>query len=351
MSKTSNSNQWDILRKYIAVLESNIGTWQKFVTSEFASEYFEVEMVSQWLVRVRTTMQLLRNEYMYDTMRLLGVCPVGSGFPEGLHVRQLTQLRNEVSLAPSLVPESVLRRSCLDQMFQQGSWNYWNLERVSKARVREVMQTVQPISLFSLLNLEAVGTVHGRTLYQCSFERYCYRNIPSLYVMVFECSEDGGASESTLTELLQILEEETSQLPLLGSLAQKVDQAHALIHPKWVGRMAFGPVFISGLTKDTHELQTAIDELYTTGEFGSVSRIIYEYVLAEKVEPVARLYDSVGRKHTELQEFAIRQFDSECAARKVTNVEKHLFAPHAVVQMLSDTFRREINHMIQLQGE
>lgn len=343
--------QWHALNTYAATMEGCIAAWKHVLQTACKLEHMPTTVAVDWVDRVLKTIKLLRNEYVYDSMRTLGVYPVGSGFPERTHIQLLMQLHREGVITRSTVTEQDFRRSFLDQLFQQRSVNYWMLERIAKAHVKKTLQTVKPVGLFCMLGLEQIGTINGRMIYRCRFERYCYRHIPSLYTLVFECSEPDGINDTIMAELLPILEEETSQLPLLGSFAEKVDQAHALIHPKWVGRLVLGPVFISGVTKDNHELQRVLDAAYAPEQSGAVSRIIYEYIVSEKVVQVSRLFDAVGRKHPELQQFAVRQFDTECLARKVTYVEKHLFAPHAIVQRLSDHFRSEIGHTIQIQGE
>jgi hypothetical protein len=193
-----------------------------------------------------------------------------------------------------------------------------------------------------------IDVVEDRYRYELLFERYCYRNIPTLYVMYFVCN---GEFDTVLRgELETVLEEETSRLPLLGDLAVAIDRAIAPIHPSWLGRITAGPIFISQMTRDDHELQVVLDQSFACGE-AAASRLIYEYVVSEKDFSAERLYDAKGRNHSRLQEFAVRQFDDECRLRQVTNVEKHLFAPHSVVQNISEAFRSSIGHVIQPRGE
>jgi hypothetical protein len=71
-------------------------------------------------------------------------------------------------------------------------------------------------------------------------------------------------------------------------------------------------------------------------------------VMAEKAEPVQQLRDPQGRQHAFLQRFAVKELHDECSERRITALEKHLFAPHHIVQALGQEFRRAIGHRITI---
>ena len=330
---------WDALRSYHQVALSSVALWRSFFAQHFACAQYETEDIQQWINRLDTTFEVLFQMHLYDTMQRLKISPVGSGFPEQIHICILEAAKEQS--VPGGDPR-FLQRNFLDHLFQNERANHWMLEQIAKARGQQLILERDILTQFKVVRLQKLPTINGANQYVCCFERYCYRMVPTLYVMVFSTLTNLLDSELT-DELQMILREETSRLPKLSLMAQAVDQACAFIHPTWIGRISLGPLFIAGITQDTHELQQVIDEL---GNATCASRVVFETLVSKGEVAVTRLFDAQGRQHQVLQQFVVREMDDECRERMVSSVAKYLFAPHAVLQMLGETFRRDINHHI-----
>jgi hypothetical protein len=164
--------------------------------------------------------------------------------------------------------------------------------------------------------------------------------------MLFEVSQSWEPNGDDLTSFVRVLREDTEIVGSLEQLACDIDRSHAAIHPKWLGRVIGGPIFIAGVTQDVNLMQRALDQSEHKGDqFSTASRVIYEYVVSCGEQPVYRLTDPHGNRHSCVQEYAVRSFD-EHHKRGVTHVEKHLFAPHRVIQSLTDECRRTLDHTI-----
>lgn len=333
---------WSALLCYSETLQKVVRSWKSFMENDFTPDYFTDDDIRSWIERFEHSMLALRDLYVYDPLRNLQIHPVASGFPERLNVRILENMRsNEV------VDGRALRESWLDHLFAEKVVNHGLLERMAKNDARKRINQHGTLKLFGINRLQRLPKENGRPAYVCCFERYCRIHRPSLHILVFESSEDPLGPE-LLTELTTVLREESSSLPRLGTMARHIDHAIAVIHPVWLGRISLGPIFVSHVTHDDHELQKVLDTSTPPDEFVAASRFIYEHVLADKAEPVQTLFDPKGRKHEFLQRFAIREMHEECQERGVTELEKHLFAPHHIVQALDETFRQSVGHHITI---
>lgn len=339
---TWTQEPWDALLRYSSALQKVVRSWGDFMEHDFVPDYFTDEDVRSWLTRFEHSMIALRDLYVYDTMRKLRIHPVASGFPERLHIRILDGIESD-----DLVSDHTLRRAWLDHLFEDQVVNLGLLERVAKNNARERIERHPTMKLFAVTRLQKITGRNGKAAYVCCFERYCRLHRPSLYVLVFESDEE-TLDAKCLTDLTEVLREESSSLPRLITMARHIDHAFATIHPVWLGRISLGPIFVSHVTQDDHALQKTLDELTPEGEFSAASRIIYEHIAAEKAEPVNKLYDPQGRKHEYLQQFAVRELDEDCSERGVTAVTKHLFAPHHIIQALPEEFRRSIGHKVTI---
>lgn len=342
---TWDTAPWKGLAVYTKTMQDVVRSWSTFFEGEFKPEHFKPKVLWDWMRCLEVTFDALREQYFYDTLHSVHVHPVASGFPEMTHVRVLGTMHEMLKdREDNSASSASLRRLVLDGLFEHGRINQWLLERTAKARAKEILTASEPIRLFKVRSMTELLSSTGRRAYACCFERFCYRHIPSLYYIVFEYSGEDDLGGSDLEAFLRVIEEDTSNLPLLGKFAERLDRALATVHPKWVGRISLGPVFIAHTTTDEHLLQRTLNELTDRETPAAVSRIIYEYVLSEKESPGTRLFDSQGRQHTTLQDFAVRQSHEESRVRAVSHVEKYLFAPHHIVQSLSEEFRREIGH-------
>ncbi len=342
-----NPSLWEGVTRYCNAVEKSITCWHHFMAKEFTSDYFTKEEVLAWLDRAKCTISTLHDLYLYDAQTSFAFHPLGSGFPERTHVQILEsfalKVRNQV---PRHVGEQELKRAFLDHLFSEKLVSHSILREIATVRAEQVLSTHDPLKQFAVRYLHRLDVVNGNPSYACCFERYCYTHRPSLYVVVFEYSGGHELTEEEIEEIAYVMREETSRMPKLGHFAQQLDQACALIHPKWIGRISLGPVFMSHHTEDEHQLQVVLNELGTKRDLRVASRIIYEYVLAESESEVQRLSDPKGRRHTVLQQYAVRQLNDACADRLVSYVEKHLFTSHAVAQRLPHGFCSETGHVL-----
>lgn len=339
--------QWRLLCAYVACMKNVVGVWRSFFHT-FQPERFPDKQLQGFLDRINLTMSALKNKYLYDPLSALNITPNASGFPLRHDIRILeTDSANlkKTRCKKSINPQG-LRNALIDNIFSQKAVNMAFLEKLGKKMSEELIFNSQPLSLFHISNIMQIEAENGKRTFMCLWERYGHSNIPCLYAMLFEYSSDDELSQDFVKELSFILREETSQMPLLSQLGRHIDYAMANVHPKWIGRIILGPVFISHLTKDDNLLQRTLDDLFEGGSLGAASRIIYEYVVSEKETKAKALFDPRGRKHEVIQEFAVRSLDDECMNRGVTHVEKFLFAPHSVIQMLDEDYRKEIGHQL-----
>lgn len=341
LDESSRLELWSGLLQYSDCMQSVIKQWRNFFEQEFSSDWFDTKEVLQWINEFAHTIDVLKHLYVYDHVEQLEVCDVASGFPERYHIHHL---HHSAHLHEERHDLKRVKDMFLDDVLQTGRVNHWMLKKVAEGRAQELYAQQPVLTEFRIRSLQVVKVEEGVYTYRCYFDRYCNRHVPSLYLVLFE--SDGEMTETLMTELSFVMEEGTSFLPLLGNFAEEVDRALASVHPIWVGRIVLGPAFISRLTKDEHELQRAIDTSAAVGEMLAASRVIHEYVQTKGSSPVHRLYDARGRTHSTIQDYAIRQIDDECRIRKVTFVEKYLFAPHAVIQQLDEDFRRNLGHKL-----
>lgn len=348
MNEETELPKWSELLRYFKCLEQAGKSWTNFLVGRDIG-LFREKNVLQWLQTIDHTFTALKMNYVFDELETLPIEAHASGFPQQYSIRLISErCKNIRSESVTHGASSVdLKEAFLDRLFSTGEVNEGLLERVSKARVIELLRDKEVLRLYGPLKMERVEAMNGKRTYVCSWSRYGYKNLPTLYTMMFECDIDlESEGDKLLVVLNKVLCEETSQMPLLSQLGGRIDYALAEIHPKWIGRIILGPVFVPHITKDENPLQQALDTTpVSESRDRSVSRIIYEYVLTKGETEVSRsLFDPQGRRHEVLQEFGVRQTDKECDARGVTYVSKTLFAPHTLVRNFDPGYRKEISH-------
>ncbi len=339
--------QWNTLHAYAACIQTAVDSWRSFFHT-FQPERFPKNQIDALLDRTATSIAVLKNRYAYDTLHSLNISPIASGFPFRYDVRMtevdhidLMHQKQEIT-----VSSQELKNALVSNVFSQKHVNLTLLEKISKTISQEILLQSEPLQIFQIRSIAEVDATNGCRAYLCLWERFNYNNVPSLYTMLFEYHSDDALTQDVIAELAIVLREETTQMPLLEKLGQHIDYAMANVHPKRIGRLTFGPIFISHMTQDDIPLQHVLNDVFEADEHIAASRIIYEYVVSEKEEPMNSLRDPSGRKHIVLQKFAVRHSDDECRVRGVTHVEKFLFAPHSVIQMLNADYRKEIGHQI-----
>jgi hypothetical protein len=333
---------WRALGTYCLAMDSAVQAWIAFTQKHLHFEPFERESVEAFLARLRHTFAVLREQYAYDTLHTLSIVPVASGFPERYQLRKL-ETAYDAPIDTLEASSALMKRVFLDRLFGDNVPNLGLLERVAKAKTRELLH-FEPMRMFRVVSLKQVRTHDGAQMYRLCFERFCHRNMPSLYLIEFQLGSSQLLEEGLRQEIEGIVRKETKLLPRLADFARQLTLACAPIDVSWVGRISFGPVFVAHVTKDQHALQTALNAHALQGEYLTASRIICEYVATARRVPSVKLFDPKGRRHRVVHEFAVPQLHDEQHERGVTSVKKYLFAPHRVEQALTPKFREEIGH-------
>lgn len=342
---TEHIAEWTNLDVYCNSVLNNIGIWRDFI-SQKTFERFNDDAIENALNRIQTSVLALKNRYALDLVSSLDIASV-SGFPLRPAISELED-EHELLIQKQrqvIVPSKTLRKELIGQLESGRDINYAFLEKIGKVISQELISENEPIRLFSFRGISRVETGNGSRAYVCLWDRYNYHSFPVLYAMLFECNDHGELTSDLMEEIGAVLREETSQMPKLSDLGKNLDLAVAVVSPKWIGRIIFGPIFISGITHADQPLQVALDRM-DKGNYAS--RIIYEYVVSGEPEQMTSLFDSKGRRINYTQKFATRYGDDECESRGVTALEKYLFAPHEAVRMLDKEYLKKINHSIEM---
>jgi len=345
--KSDGFTKWQSLLEYTTCMRNVFTVWEKFFFNHQSIEWLTHDQIKEFLMQLRVTLDVLEGFHLFDTLSLLSIASEDSGFPRRRHLDNLKYELSDLRANDLAKNTRILKSSFLEILFSTVKINVPLLERISKAQAYEVLAS-SPIFLpYKFNGIEELRVKHGsRRAFLCSWERYVVQNLPVKYVMLFEVSDKWNGDEVDVQSLSTILCEETSLIIKMNDLARYIDTSHAMIHPKWIGRIIFGPVFISHLTEDSHQLQQALNRVAGDGETLSASRVIYEYVISQGEFATKSLTDSRGHFHECIQKFAVRRQDAEYVERGVTHLEKHLFAPHAVIQQLDDDYRKSIGHTL-----
>lgn len=340
--------RWQFMRDYARCMRAVFDVWEQFFCKNISIDWLSHDQLRDMLMRLQVTLDVLEGLHLFDTLSSLSIASENSGFPHRKHLEQLIYEFNGSNGDDYSEKTRLIKKNFLETLFSTSEINVSHLERVSKAQSLEVLvnrEIFLPFVFNSIEELTVLGKGQRRA-FLCTWERYVVQSLPVKYVMLFEVSDKWAGDHDDLRQLIHILREETSLIVKMNELARHIDMSHALIHPKWIGRVILGPVFISHLTDDTHQLQNALNCCAGDGEMLNASRIIYEYVIAEEEHPTTSLTDSFGRFHNCIQKYAVRKLEPEHADRGVTHVEKHLFAPHSVIQHLDKEFIQEIGHRL-----
>jgi hypothetical protein len=336
---------WKPLHGYLSCVQGAVGDWRDFLATKDI-DWMPNSEIEAWLNRFDNTLLSLRDLLTYDEHTALDVRPENSGLPQHYHVQEISRLHRHLdSSVDYQTLLARLKRAQLDHIFESGTHSPSLLREIGQTSLRIRLQENEPLRLFHWCGIRNLESPNGNQAFLCSWERYTAQPLPVRYVMVFETSDGWNPNDENLDELMSWLKHETEGLPKLGDLGSDIDRAHAHIHPKWIGRLVLGPLFMSHLTQDVHQLQKALDSTAAPGEYLGASRIIYEYVLSDGEKTMTDLTDPEGRLHCKLQDFGVR-LNGEHYERQVTHLEKHLFVPHGVAQLLNEEYRKEIGHQL-----
>ena len=337
--------QWQKLRDYAACMHRMINTWKKFFHARDI-DWLSNQDIEAWFDRIGVTIDALEEMTVYDDMSSLHIITQASGFPERRYIDHVVLARKSACADKEPSRFHILKKALVDMICRNREVNIPFLEKISKAHMKEMLKTKDPLLSFQLTDIKSIQIESGRAAYVCSWEQYVMQPLPVKYVMLFEVSDGWLDGIEQINVLSRILQEETSIICKLVDLAKAIDLSQAKIHPKWIGRIILGPVFLPQMTEDDNIVQKIIDQQSAKDKNLSAGCLSYEHIISEKEEDVSRtMFDLAGDKHKCFQIFAVGQ-DGECYERGATHVERYLFAPHCIVQKLTDEDRQEIGIQI-----
>lgn len=330
------------LHAYMRCMHQSIDAWEDSLRKRNGVDWLSFDEIQVWLKRVRVTLEIMENVYIFDEKRSLIVETLGSGFPKRQHFDHINFTKRTARYDKGRI--QTVKRSFLNELFSNGD-QMPSLDRIARSLAFDLLFQNEVLEAFHFSGIERISNNNTREdAFVCSWERIS-DGVPVKYVMLFDVSDGWSIREQDMNELVLILRERTLFLAPMERIARSIDVAHTMIHPKWVGRIILGPVFISGVTCDDHALQSALNIISSEDMMKSASRIIYEYVISEKEVPVEGVHDQKGRLHTTMQKYVVR-YEQEHYQRGVTHLEKTLFAEHDIIQKLEPDFLREIGHTI-----
>ncbi|MFA5993458.1 MAG: hypothetical protein WC823_00700 [Parcubacteria group bacterium] len=337
------------LKKYIACVQQEIDVWDAFFRSR-KFDWMSNKQLESWLDSFRISINALEGNYVFDSGLSLDIVANSSGFPKNYHIDEVAEQWKSLQISGYNKSITKLKKAFIDQIFSARRINSPLLEEISKAYVEKTLSVSEPMHLYRFNFIEPCNAPNGRKAFLCEWSQYTIQSILVTYTMLFESADDWEADDVNMKILSQVLRNETDMLTKLDELAADIDFSNAKIFPKWIGRIIVGPLFISHLTQDKHELQDALNAMADKDEHVCASRIIYEYVLSREESSVMSIKDPNGVEHEFMQKFAVRS-DGEYRERGVTYFEKFLFAPHLVMQLLDGEYRKEIGHQLIGTGE
>ncbi len=336
---------WQSLSQYIDSIRHSINQWEIFFSTR-TIDWLPASEINDWLQKIRGSYDVLEALYLYDEMKSVSFIPQSSGFVCVKHLIEMYMLKNQGIDEEDDSLEG-LKRVFLDNLFSTKKINYNLLEKIAKADAKNMIREKSILVPFELTFFKNLEGKSGRRAYLCSWNTFVLQSLPVKYVMLFEATDPWYPNEANLNSLGELLREESTIVASMVDFAKIIDRASASIHPKWIGRIILGPVQISNFTEDEHHLQQILDSIGSPDDFISTSRIIYEYIVAEGEQSIKSLLDPSGELHKYMQNYVARH-DGEHSKRGVTHLEKHLFAPHQVIQVLDRQYIGEIDHQITI---
>lgn len=330
---------WHPLRTYVATMRHMIHVWGNFFQTR-EIDWVTAEHVSAWLDRLKNTFDALENMYIYDDLQTLRIEREQSGFPRPRHLDLLCHRQKDLKFDAKDLRKS--KGQFLDALFSTREVNLRSLEKVAKVRTDRLLATRQIYHAFRLLGIEERNSpTTGRNAFVCVWERFTEK--PAFYVMLFEADDVWSAGDD-LDSIAEIVKGATSHDLALEAIARRIDISDARVHPKWLGRVVLGPVWISNLTLDDHVLQNVVNEV-RSDQNHAASKIVYEYVFSERESSISRVRDAEGREHHSMQTYGVR-LGPQYRKRGVTFFEETLFIPHEVIQCMDETWRVENGHQL-----
>jgi hypothetical protein len=335
--------QWQSLRSYVGMMSNMITAWEDFFLAQ-EIDWITADFTSAWLSKLRTSLEVLESQHVYDSLDTLVTNPRNSGFPLRRHIDMLQhkQSRSTVDLAEHRQAKQLF----LDSLFAKAEVGVSALANVAKRRVTNRLATEELIEPFGFVGIFPLKSPSKeRDAYVCIWERFTDK--PMLYSMVFESDAGWKQSAEEVSMLCDILLNVTAlELPL-AKIARRVDIADARIHPKWVSRIVLGPVWIPGVTADDHFVQQLLDGEHNAAQL-SASRVLYEYALSESEATMtssSRIRDRNGRKHKVTQVYSVRP-ELEYRERGAAFMQETLFVPHRLIQQLESNAHVQLGHQL-----
>lgn len=268
-----------------------------------------------------------------------------SGFPLRKEITEMSndKLRADDILA-ELPTEQDIKNSILDYALSQ--------KRVNKdlqydLGMRMYYQLLKDNDLFMQSNppvfMAASDSHNGNSRYVAHWSVYdVKKNIPNIYVMVFEYSGKGGIEENPeiFEQLItSIINNSSSELKLL-TIGMNLDKEFPLLHPKSLKRVHVGPVYNNGITKHNDSIQSILDNV--KGEKNN-------WVFGWSVETLL----SRGHKRAKTGMFGDQQEEifhvdsGDYAAfdAGATEIDQSMIIPYDVYQALADAKNNPLNQV------
>lgn len=266
-----------------------------------------------------------------------------SGFPLR---KEITEMANDKKRATDMLAElpteQELKDSILDYALSQKRVNQ---DLQYDLGMRMYYQLLQDNDLFMRSNdpefIVASESHNGNSRYVAHWSIYdVKKNIPNIYVMVFEYSGKGGIEEDPefFEQLMKsLIDNSSSELKLL-TIGMNVDKEFPLLHPKSIKRVHVGPVYNNGITKHNDSIQSILDNV--KGEKNN-------WVFGWSVETLL----SRGSKRTKTGIFGDQQeeifyVDSGNYAAfdaGATEIDQSMIIPYDVYQALADAKDNPLN--------
>lgn len=339
---TNPFEQWQALRSYTGMMSNMITAWEDFFHTQ-EIDWITTDITRSWLTKLRTSLEVLESQHVYDDLDTLVVNPKHSGFPTRRHIDMLQYMYARAVADPAEHRQA--KQLFLDALFAKVDAGVSALANVAKSRVTNRLASekiIEPFGFVGIFTLKSPST--QRDAYVCLWERFTDK--PMLYAMVFETDADWEQSAEVMSELCETLQSVTSlELPL-AKIARRIDISDAQIHPKWVSRIVLGPVWIPDVTTDDHVIQHLLNS-DTNEAHLSASRVLYEYALSEREADMSnsRIRDRNGRKHETTQVYTVRP-EPEYRGRGAAFKKETLFVPHELIQELESDTRVRMGHQL-----
>ena len=314
--------------------------------TESDAESYEVEVVTNSLTRLLSTVQGLRMKYTYSPSmdRSLWVDLTDSGFPNSAEISNIsTDFLSKKTRLQELPPAALLKPAILNHLLIHKEDPIELLWQMSE---RTYLESLDPQNLFLTFNQGPILARTGNTnpnarSYVVSWSCYDFQtNRPYIHLMTFDQDvnkqpfEEGGM---VLHELHEVIRAEGSRAPDVQMLAMRIDDAIESIHPKILKRICIGPLYSRLLLEGREPTSSDPCELtlrdlllrYARKLDDFVLFFTYDIIISARQQITRSLFAPGGRVR---EIFNIPVADPECYERRASVVHHQVLLPHFLLQ-------------------